>query len=41
MCKYCALTLDRAGYSNCVNKVIAGRTCVNRKATMLRCKQLT
>ena len=36
----CVLTLDRAGCSSCVNKVIVGCTCVNRNAVMRRCKQL-
>ena len=35
------LTVDIAGCFGCVNKVIAGLTCFNRKATMRRCKQLT
>ena len=32
----CILTLGRARCFNCVNKVIAGRPCLNRKAAMSR-----
>ena len=37
----CILTLERTGCSSCVNEVIKGCTRVNRKAVIIRCKQLT
>ena len=35
------MTFDRAEYSRCINRVIAGRTRVKRKAAMHWCKQFT
>ena len=38
---YCILTYGGAGCSSYEGGVIAGYTCVNRKAAMRRCMQLT